>query len=156
MSKPDRSQSALYPLRDEDGRSIVSRALIRRSRVIAEAVFATEGGPPPPERLDWLALDLEDYFARSGVLTRFIFGLAVLGVWVLAPLVVLRLTSLARMPLGERTFALTSLESGRFAGPLLAVKALLCVIYYEHPDAAEAIGFDGLSLIEARARGLAP
>ncbi len=156
MPKTDRSQSANSPLRDEDGGSITSPALIRRSRVIAEAVFTTDAGPPPPERLDWLALDLEDYFARSGALTRFIFGLAVLAVWLLAPLVVFRLTSLARMSLGERIFALTSLESGRAGGAILAVKALLCVMYYEHPEAAEQIGFDGLCLTEARERGLAP
>jgi hypothetical protein len=31
-----------------------------------------------------------------------------------------------------------------FLGPLLlALKTILCILYYEHPDAAAEIGFDG-------------
>ncbi len=155
MAETDLSTpTALAPLRDEDGSAIVSPRVVRRMCVIAEAAFTTRVGPPPQARMDWLALEMEDYLARSGSRTRFILGLAVLAVWLLAPLGVKRLTSLERMSLGDRIQALTQLEAGRFGGAVLAVKALLCVVYYEHPNAAEEIGFDGLCLTEARERGL--
>jgi len=54
---------------------------------------------------------------------------------------------LRALPLGDRSHALEKMESSRFALPLLAVKAMLCIIYYEHPDAAREIGFDGACLL---------
>ena len=38
-------------------------------------------------------------------------------------------------------------EKSGFAPALLAVKALLSVHYYEHPDAAREVGFDGACMI---------
>lgn len=137
----------LVPLRNEDGSPIVSPRLVARARTIAEALFMTDQGPPPAERLDWLAREAEDFLARAGARSRFVVGLALLAVGVLAPLVVFRFVSLARMAVRERARALQRLED-TFGAPVLAVKALLCVLYYEHPDAARAVGFDGKCLKE--------
>ena len=43
----------------------------------------------------------------------------------------------------QRVHALRRLENEPAAAPLFAVKALLSLIYYEHPDAAREVGFDG-------------
>ncbi len=87
--------------------------------------------------------ELEDFLARAGARTRFLYGAAVLALTVLAPLVIGRLPPLGRLPVRERARALSVLEHSRFGAPVLAVKALLCVLYYEHPDAAREVGFDG-------------
>ncbi len=140
LSAPERALAG--PLRDEDGRPIVSAGFISSARAVAEAVFSTESGPPPGDRLDWLALELEDFLARAGSRTRWMLRLALVAVSLLAPLLAGRLPPLRRLPLPERIRALCLLENSRLGAPVLAVKALLCVLYYEHPDAAREIGFD--------------
>lgn len=139
-----RADEQTTPLRKANGSSIVSARFLSAMRATAEAIFATEAGPPPPERLDWLCVEIEDFLARAGSNTRLVLRLALLAVSVLAPLLLLRFAPLRKLPLAERVRALARLEHGAFAPPLLALKALLCVLYYEHPDAAREVGFDGL------------
>ena len=129
------------PLRNDDGRPIVSSRLLARARAVSEALFLTVEGPPPADRITWLVNELEDFLARAGARTRFVIGLAMLAVAVLAPLASFRLRSLASMDVEERARVLERLENV-FGPPVLAVKALLCVLYYEHPDAQRHIGFD--------------
>jgi hypothetical protein len=62
---------------------------------------------------------------------------------VLAPLMIRRFGSLAAMSLPDRIRALERFEGSALSPALLAVKALLSVHYYEHPDAAREVGFDG-------------
>ena len=113
------------------------------ARALAEAIFATDAGPPPSDRVAWLSAELDDFFARVGTKSRWLFLLSLFAVSVVAPLLVRRASPLRALPLDVRTDALERMERGRLALPLLAVKAMLCVMYYEHPDAAREIGFDG-------------
>jgi hypothetical protein len=137
------------PLREPNGTSMVSARSLRALHAVAEALFATSAGPPPAERLEWLMLEIEDFLARAGPRTRLVLGLAVFAVSVLAPLGVLRFKALRRLPLGQRVHALRRLENSRLSAPLFAVKALLSLIYYEHPDAQRGVGFDGACLGQA-------
>ena len=146
-SDSDAPDAELSPLRNEDGQPIVSARTVMRARVIAEALFLGVDGPPPPERLDWLAREVEDFLARAGARSRFIFGLALFAIGVLAPLLSFSFVSLGSMKPEERARVLARLEDV-FGAPVLAVKALLCVLYYEHPDAARAVGFDGECLVK--------
>ncbi|MBI3202274.1 MAG: hypothetical protein HYZ29_12080 [Myxococcales bacterium] len=139
---------ALVPLRREGGAPIVSPRLIARVRVVAEALFSTGEGPPPAARLDWLCLEAEDFLARAGARSRFVVGLALFVVGLLAPLMLWRLSPLGRLSVRDRARALQRLED-RFGAPVLAVKAMLCILYYEHPDAAREVGFDGACLKSA-------
>jgi hypothetical protein len=139
-----RANEQTTPLRKADGSSIVSARFLAAMRAAAEAIFATEAGPPPTERLDWLCVEIEDFLAHAGSNARFLLRFALLAVSVLAPLFLLRFTRLKKLPLAERVRALTRLEHSALGSPVLALKALLCVLYYEHPDAAREIGFDGL------------
>ncbi len=143
----DEPETALVPLRNENGSPIVRAGFVRGLRTVAEAVFSTASGPPPAERLDWLTLELEDFLAHAGSQTRLTLQLALFALSVLAPLMVLRFTPLSRLSVAERTRAIGRLEHSSLGAPVLAVKALLCVLYYEHPDAAEEIGFDGQCLL---------
>jgi hypothetical protein len=116
---------------------------------LAEALFATSEGAPPPERLAWLRADADDFLSRAGAKSRVLLRLSLFAVSVLAPLTIGRIPPLRRLSLADRGRAITKLEQGPFALPLLAVKAILCILYYEHPDASREIGFDGKCLTEA-------
>ncbi len=112
-------------------------------RALAEALFCGPNGPPPAERLDWLCNDAMDVFQRADRGIRFVIRLALVGVSLLAPLYVGRLTLMRRLPLQLRIQALARLERSWIAGPLLILKALLSLIYYEHPDVEREIGVEG-------------
>lgn len=139
------------PLRRLDGTPIVGRGTIAALVAIAEAVFSRGGRAPAADRLSWVEREMEDFLARSGARSRALFTFMVWLTRVLAPLSVGRFTLLERLSLAERVEALKRLEA-RFGEPLLAIKAILCLVYYEHPDAARDVGFDGRCLV---ARGSA-
>lgn len=112
---------------------------------VAEALFATEQGSPPPARLAWLCAEVHDVLAHIGARARRTFRLALWALTWLAPLVVLRLPPLGRLPVRDRVRALERFERGLLpqSAAVLAVKAIVCILYFEHPDAAREIGFDG-------------
>jgi hypothetical protein len=114
-----------------------------RFATIAEALFADSGAPPADDRIRWVALELTDFLERAGGRTRGLVTLAAVGVTFLAPFFIFRVARFDRLLLKDRVRALERLERSALAAPLLAVKALLSLIYYEHPDAARAVGFDG-------------
>jgi hypothetical protein len=134
------------PLRRRDGAPIVRPATVHTTVAIAEAVFSRNGEPPAQDRLAWVGREIEDFLARCGAESRFFFSLMVWVTSVLAPLFIGRMPGLVRLSLRDRVRALATLER-RFGEPLLAVKAMLCLVYYEHPDAAAAVGFDGQCLL---------
>jgi hypothetical protein len=130
------------PIHARIEKRVVSARTIATVRAIAEAIFCTRIGPPEAARLDWIADELEDFLGRVGPDARFVYSLLVAVTARMAPLFVGRVTRLDRLPLGDRIRALDAMER-RFGEPLLAVKAILCLVYYEHPDAAREVGFDG-------------
>jgi len=89
---------------------------------------------------------MEDFIARGGTRSRLVLTFMIWLVTVLAPLFVGRLTKLGDLTVPERIRALSSLEH-RLGEPLLAVKAMLCLLYYEHEDAAREVSFDGQCLV---------
>ncbi|HMJ09893.1 MAG TPA: hypothetical protein VK524_00735, partial [Polyangiaceae bacterium] len=93
----------------------------------------------------------DDFLARAGTRTRFLIRLSAGLVNLLAPWVIFRIGPLRRLPLPDRIRALSRLEQSGFNAPLLAIKALLSLLYYEHPEAAREVGFDGECLTQLRA-----
>ncbi len=121
-----------------DGATMASRR--DRVRVVAEAMFARDEGPVPSERLDFVADDFIDFLEQAGPRPELIMGSALhLATWV-APLVIRRRPPLSRLPVADRVRALETLEETPAGLPLLALKAIMCTIYYEHEDALQEIG----------------
>lgn len=122
------------------------RGLTARMRAatyaVAETLFTTAEGPPPPSRLEWLCADLDHFFVHAGSRARLIYRLCLLAISVLAPLMILRLPPFRGLTREQRTLALERMERSGLGLAVFGAKAPLCIVYYEHPDAARAIGFD--------------
>src|SRR5687768_6753041 len=108
--------------------------------LVAEALFASASGAPPHDRLAWLFTDLEDFLERAGPVSRTLFHVAMMALIWIAPLARLR-PPLVWQRLERRIDSIVRIEAGMFAPAVLLVKAVLCVIYYEHPDAERETGY---------------
>jgi hypothetical protein len=113
---------------------------------IGSAIFARGDAGPPPERLEYLGREIDDFLRHCGPRARAMLTFLVWLVVLAAPLCIGKLGSLASLSPADRVRALDRLER-RFGEPLFAIKAVICLIYYEHPDAAREIGFDGECLL---------
>ena len=119
------------------------RGFPRALWAVAEAIFAGPEGPPPAERLQFVVGDLPDFLRLSGTRLVWVYRLALFAVEWLAPITRGR-APLRYLPWDERVALLQRLEGSVFGLPLFLVKTILCIIYYEHPDAeAELVGDAG-------------
>jgi hypothetical protein len=111
-----------------------------QARAFAEAFFSRNSGPPPAARIDWLLRELDDFLLHGGPRVELLVrgGLA-LATWA-APVLVAQRPPLARLSIEDRCRALDRLEHTPAGLPLLAVKATLCILYYEHPDVMREVG----------------
>ncbi|MCB9596985.1 MAG: hypothetical protein H6719_29955 [Sandaracinaceae bacterium] len=115
----------------------------RRVREMAEGLFSTDEGPPPRERIDWLVHDLEDFFGNANWRAATIFLSCLFAVTWLAPLLLARLPPIGRLAVPDRVEAIERFERLPVAVlAVLGVKAILSLVYYEHPDAAREIRWD--------------
>jgi len=125
----------------------------RALRALIEAVFARKAGdgvaPPPEPRITWVCNEIDDFLSRVTTRSRLVVLLSLFAVSVIAPLLARRFGGLASLALDDRIHALELFEKSPLAPALLAVKALVSLHYYEHPDAAREVGFDGACLLEA-------
>jgi len=131
------------------------RRVVARARAIAEALFATEAGPPPAARLAWLLDDFGDFAAHAGPRARFLLALCSFAVTWLAPLMVWRLPPLARLSVADRSEAIERLERTPLSVAVLGIKAILCILYWEHPDAMREMGADRTCLTSGEPEALA-
>lgn len=113
---------------------------------LARMVFATEDGPPSTDRVRWFVDQFDDFMGRAGSRSRLVVGGALLVVDRVAPLLALRAGPLGRLTEERRRLALERLERSPLGITVLAAKAAMCIVWFEHPDAAREIGFDGLPL----------
>jgi hypothetical protein len=116
----------------------LSESTVRVARAVAEAMFASEEGPPPADRLDWVTTELRGFLGHSPDASR-VFRLCLFLVTALGPLLSLRI-GFASRPLEERTRLLERVEKSPLSTALLGLKAVLCMLYFEHPDAARSVG----------------
>lgn len=135
----------LYVVRGWDSRAArpgLPPRSVRAARVVAEALFARAEGAPPADRLDYLGDDLGDFFGHVTLRARVLFRACVAAVFWIAPLLLARLPPLSRLSVGERVEALERMERTPLSLALLGAKAILSIVYFEHPDAAAEIGWD--------------
>jgi alkanesulfonate monooxygenase SsuD/methylene tetrahydromethanopterin reductase-like flavin-dependent oxidoreductase (luciferase family) len=113
---------------------------------LAETLFSTGSGPPSVERLTWLGDDLDHFFAHAGGRARAVFLLCITAIERVAPLFVGHIGRFSSMPRERRHIALTRFEASPAGLAFFGAKAALCIVWYEHPEAAREVGFDGLCL----------
>ena len=135
-----------YEIRGWDSRAArpgLPPGALARARAIAEALFSREQGPPPKARLDWMQRDLSDFFGHTSLRSRLLFRACVFAVSALAPLLIWRWPGLVRLSLEDRIRALRAAEARPpLSLALLAAKAILSIVYFEHPGASAEIGWD--------------
>lgn len=120
----------------------------RDLHALAAVLFAKDEQPPPDARLNWTVRQIDDMLEKIGGRGRFVYRMSLRVVSWLAPLLVFSLPKLRRLSFEKRAHALERFEAGPAGMMLFALKAMLCIVYYEHPDAAREIGFDGRGLLE--------
>lgn len=129
-------------------KATLSSGAQRQVRAFAEALFAREedeaGLPlaPPKERMDWFVTDIDDFVHHLNLRARLLFLLCIYAVSLLAPLLSGRFGTLAGLPLAARVEALEAFEKTPAALALFAARAVVSLVYYEHPDAAREIHWD--------------
>ena len=123
--------------------SAVPERVIRASGRIAEALFHDGSSAPPADRIAWLESEVRDFLARSTGRARFMFRLCVFVIVWVGPVWALSLPPLTWMSPEARIAVLERMERSVLAFAFFGAKALLCLMYYEHPDAAREVGFDG-------------
>ncbi len=116
------------------------------ARAVAEALFFAEAQPADPARLDWVAADLMDFMARSTGRAHLILRAALCVLTWVAPLFVFTPVPLAWLPVRRRVQALERLELSPLGPAALAVKAMLCMIWFEHPDTQRETGTEPTGL----------
>lgn len=111
------------------------------TRALVEVLFRTDVGPPPPERVAWVVDELDDFLAAAGPRARATYVGCLLGIGVVAPLLVARIGRFAWLDVAQRSKALERLERGPLALLVFGAKAMLSILYYEHPDVASRLGY---------------
>ncbi len=115
-------------------------------RALAETLFdLSEGHDPDRERrLVWLLGEVDDMLRHAGPRARTLFLGSLAAIEGLAPLLARRPPPFHHLPRPARLESLEALErSGPPALTLFAVKALLSIVWFEHPRTAAESGFDG-------------
>lgn len=104
------------------------------ARAVAEALFATEDGPADPARIEWVAAELMDFMARAPGRARLLLTLSLFALTWVAPFFVWSFGPLAGLDLAARARALERVERSRLGPAALGSKAMLCLLWFEHPD----------------------
>lgn len=129
---------------------VLSESARRDARAFGEALFARSlDQAPPAERMAWFIADLDDFVAHLNLRARLLFLLCLFAVtW--APLLSGRFGRLRGLSVAERIEALEVLERSPASLALFGARAIVSLVYYEHPDAAAEIGWDRKSLAEVQ------
>lgn len=121
----------------------------RTIAALAEAMFTHPDDPPDAgarARFEWLAGDADAYVSNASALMRIGFWCMLLVLELLPLFVVGRLSRCSSLRLEVRVRYLEKLDRGRVVFLALFVtvwKTLLTILYFEHPEAAPMLGYDG-------------
>jgi len=116
---------------------------------LAEAFFTDPDDPADrgaAQRFAWLVDDVDDFISQASPSLRWGTRIAALLVE-LAPLFFIgRFARCSSLPLEERERYLSKVEASavpRVAVLVVMFKTLMTVLYFEHPEAAPHLGYDG-------------
>jgi hypothetical protein len=123
--------------------------------LVALALALFDRGPGiPADRLEWALRDIESFLEHAGPRTSFLFGLAVTALEWLPLVFIGRPSRMSRLQADLRLRYLQAVDRSALAGALLLPKAILSLVYFEHPDAVRETGYDGTCLIGDLPRGV--
>jgi hypothetical protein len=144
VASPAELQGKTNPVPSEEGRchptGVLSPFTQSAIAAISEALFSEDSGPMPKARLDWLVAEYSDFLSRAPSSKRLLFAIASGVVSFIAPLLIAKFSSFASLSFSDRVRALRRLETRPVGKILIPLRAILCLIYYEHPDAARDLG----------------
>lgn len=131
---------ALIPRAERPGLSASGRA---NARALAETLWSRDGTTAPAEdRLSFFTDDLSDFVGHLNTRARLLFLSCLATVTFLAPLLLGRFARLRSLSIEERIRAIHALERTPLSLALFAAKAIVSLVWYEHPDTAREIGWD--------------
>jgi len=121
------------------------------AKAVAEVLFEGTEGPPPESRVDWLVADIDDFLTTVGGRSKLVFQAALMAIATLGPLMVGRVGAFHSLPVEARLRALERLEKSPAGMAVFAVKTLMCLHWFEHPDSAREVGLPERSPRKRRA-----
>jgi|GEM_PF-1013010 len=110
---------------------------------LAEAMFLRDEGPPDCERLEWFARQMDDFLRHAGLRTRLVLRGSLASVALAVSTMAGRPGSLRSVSVEQRLAGLERAEKSPIALACFALKAMSCILWYEHPASAQEIDFDG-------------
>ncbi len=123
------------------------RLSLRAARAFIEALFSSDDvTAAPADRMDWLQGELDGLLCKASWRPGGVYKLLLLLICFVSPLHLGRPQPLWRLSVADRVRALRAMERGPLASVVLAAKAIICMIYYEHPAVARECGYTGGSL----------
>lgn len=120
------------------------------ARALAACLFDAGRGVPE-DRLGFALEDVDDFTRRAGKKTRLAFVASLLLLEWLWPLRFGVLGRFSSLPLQRRLHVLERIEDSGLAALLVLPKAMLCLVFFEHPAALKEIGYDARPLLPREA-----
>jgi hypothetical protein len=114
-------------------------------RAVAEAMFSPDG-EIERARIDAHLDELDSYISAASKPVRAGLRLALFVVRVAPVLLFFRLTTIERLPVDDRVAVLLRLERSAVVSLSLAFtgwRAVMTLVFYEHPDELLRLGYDG-------------
>lgn len=116
---------------------------------MAEAFFTDPDDPADrgaPQRFAWLVDDVDDFISQASPALRWGTRIAAVLVDVAPIFFIGRFARCSSLPLVDRERYLARVEAStvpRVAVLVVMFKTLMTVLYFEHPEAAPHLGYDG-------------
>lgn len=121
----------------------------RDAVAVAAAMFDAPDDEATAIRLAWVSDELRTLMADVDAMTRLVFRVSLVLLSRIGPWLVLRPWSFRRCDRAQQLRILERYERSPLGLTLLAVKAMLCIIWFEHPQAAADARFDAGCIGEA-------
>lgn len=116
---------------------------VRDLAAVAEVLFADDVGAPDLTRVRWVCDQTRQYAASVGGKATFAFRLGLGATTWIAPLMVAKVPPLRRLSFTDRVRALERYERSPLGLSVFAVKVFLSISWFEHPEVAREVNFDG-------------
>ncbi len=111
-------------------------------RALAKGLFDTGAGIPE-QRLDWMLQDADAFLSAAGPKTGTLFASVMVALESMPVLLGEGPRRFSKLSPQAQARCLERLERSRLSMLIALPKAVLGLVYYEHPDASAETGYDG-------------